>query len=1462
MTPDSIADASLSSSPLSCSSDSIPCLAELLNGDECALLLDQQPCRTQGLLESYEKEGLNELFSFEIKKDLPLRSLLRALYKVGCLGCGEIVLVGSYVIKALGLGFFASRMRELGVEFALESFNAAFEVDPHDIDIRIYLKDTPDREAREALMGEIKAILTEAWGEHPPFTAWFNVEDFSGGNRFIIAGLGRLELLWISSLGRRNLFEEDALHLRIPEAFWDRGMGSVYWESGDTSIYRVMANRLMKRSTVLSPEGVDKRGWGRLMVDSALGKTFIDPRLQVIFLQKALLSFGGRPVGQSLAELLSHAGRHLSPKAKELVCLKALASLKELLGSPDLPVYTHEDLSQFLVRYFRINLEEGREKACFAEILQHRYFSEAWELFKALDKPFPISKFLLGMARMGEIAFVLDLEEVSLEDKEEAVEYYLTHLPSEPISLPYEKFLEIFARLPQEKVEAVQGTWIYPRLVQTALLNRAPLPKSVIVPIFLTHPEGYKIADKALPLLEDSERVELADPVASLNFFRGRALFFPLALKLAGTSHAELFLDEFSRQKEAASNSLYVQELLRLVPHASEAKLRETIPLLGDERYLVLAQEHKRLDSAQLIGKELLTLEEALDIPKRLNALTSLFLSYRPEEVSLWLLWFRQLGQRKLIGIKEKLVRCYLQEDWLPSVGSAEQKEQLHTKVLEGASELSRFIGVREEGLLKILSLSARKPFLKALEALIIEKVKTKADFDYCRPYLQLLWNEGLFLSEKIIPLIAFMELEDLEELSLSNYDAKISLPLLSALLRKEGSVIYISNVAYPMTDKCLVAKTVAAKPELFTLFLLSGGLDEVLHRPELAPLIIQALKLNFWQLYLYEPLRPFFKTNLATKVMEEGFYAFFQARRVNEIDIEFPMWRRFFRDIERLPEEALRKYRKLLLSFDTASLNEAELGSHIGIVTRLVTQEKARPEKGGEFESICRLILEGVKRHASVGVMDGILLAVFLRSLGIGIEEENKYICRVIRGARSSIKGYHKHSDDIFQRVGASKSGYYMSNDLHMIDFPSLPEDKKQSYLEKMLFLLDFFLEEMEKEKGGALFGHMDFLAVYLFYHASFYSTASAGLKYGFLKRFERFYSTPLRYFELFERHLNNCRSILLRLDELGAYDVDRLRIKELPRYEELFKRAGCYARTYQCFSLDMRHVSNTSDTHAYYGKIYNEVVDQIIRREKRGEIEPQTAFSYFLGLLGAHYPTEFMGQARSVREKMIDYMDVLLDKNPLVVLFPCFTVQSVMQALVPPADVCPNHLLEKEITRLIQFPGYMVDKLKKLGESQEIRASELYIMDLPYLTLRVAIYVVESKIYLGITREKFLETLIHMLDCAAGVISMSASLYPGRNERLVFLYMNFFSPYYVQFRPMYEYFKSNGTKLILNLLSSIKKAPIEEKEKAELINMSLVILAKGEVLNQYGLQEEGYDLEVITAEDYRDEWENWLKD
>ncbi|MCB1113752.1 MAG: hypothetical protein KDK62_03260 [Chlamydiia bacterium] len=722
-------------SPLSCSSTSLPHLLELNNLESIALVLDAEPYLGSGHLESHETLGvlklLEHVFHIPTQKgvrEVTLRTLLEVLDRKGCLGSGDITLVGSYVIKALGSAFFLRHMNEALERQVLippDGFEQAFSVTPNDVDIRIQLKAVYDREKRQALMQEILEALNGYFQDEVKFNLWFNVEDPVGQNGFIISGMGKegslgIEILWVTQLGRRNLFEEDALQLCIPKGFWENGAGQIKWHTGETSLYKVISNRLLNRLTVLSPETVDKKGWGRLMRALAMGKKVDDALLPRIFLSKALLSLMNKKKGPALANLLEQATLNLPLNDRWKVFLTAFKSLEHYRGDKELVYYTEEDLKAFLLAYLKTKalrawalfylrgdrdtfiqmLSDEKQSITFEEkklfisempelkevveakcvqgflgaLLRLFWFDLAWKFFQEnKDHSLSASKFLLGVVRAAlsspekgrGIFFIHSLHQVSFKEKEEATKYFLLNLPQELAEVPLNLLLQAFSALTEEERSSVRLKSVYPFLVNEAIHKGGPLPKEDLVEAFKTDPYGYLLTPRILSLLLENESLELPNPLKVLVPLKGKISFFTLANKLVGEGFAEVFLEEFVNQvKELKKNKKLLEasrdKLIKLASNLTDEALLEALQSLDEERVILLGRFPERFKRYSHVVSEvearLLNLEWALGLPERESSLTQLLLSFCPLNTGIWLRWLSAINERKLSLKREELI--------------------------------------------------------------------------------------------------------------------------------------------------------------------------------------------------------------------------------------------------------------------------------------------------------------------------------------------------------------------------------------------------------------------------------------------------------------------------------------------------------------------------------------------------------------------------------------------------------------------------------------------------------------------------------------------------------------------------------------------------------------------------------------------------------------------------------------
>lgn len=313
------------------------------------------------------KKRLKDLFLNPIKiagEIFPLRDVLQAIFvEVNKLSCGQVLkpqLRGSKVLDVLGKEYASDLFRSVGVELTEEELQK-FQNTKKSFDLDLGVWVNAGFHEREAILSSVESALfsllrpRSSLNDRELREALFlekpaNIVDDQ--SRYLNTSIGtddfHVEILWIESFSRGEIFLKDARSINLPNDFLD-DLGEPEVHSSE-NILKPFIDLLFDLLTVFNPDTVNKRGLGRLFLEEAQGKKLLDPFLEEKFYYIALLKC---PKGKSIAkyfyELMEFCNRKHAREdgAFFILYLKMGALLTLKIGSKDLASITSKDLEEY-----------------------------------------------------------------------------------------------------------------------------------------------------------------------------------------------------------------------------------------------------------------------------------------------------------------------------------------------------------------------------------------------------------------------------------------------------------------------------------------------------------------------------------------------------------------------------------------------------------------------------------------------------------------------------------------------------------------------------------------------------------------------------------------------------------------------------------------------------------------------------------------------------------------------------------------------------------------------------------------------------------------------------------------------------------------------------------------------------------------------------------------------------------
>lgn len=310
---------------------------------------------------------LNSNLSHTFKIRTVIKAILDEVKKLPWSKSLKPQLRGSKVLEVLGPEYADELFKSVGISLPPESL-ARFKNPKRsfDLDLGIWVPHASEKErlsiaqaVKEAefkLFRPLTIISDEALREeierHGFLENPANIVDDK--SRYLNTSLGtdefHVEILWIESFGREEIFRKDALRIDMGEHFFEGDTASVQVTSS-THPLKPFIDLLFGLLTVDHPETVNKRGLARLFLEEIRGKKTIDSKIENHFFITTLFKM---PRGVTLAEYLyelilfcHHKHALKDDTAGFFLYLRMAFLLSNKVGQKDLRAIHERDLEEF-----------------------------------------------------------------------------------------------------------------------------------------------------------------------------------------------------------------------------------------------------------------------------------------------------------------------------------------------------------------------------------------------------------------------------------------------------------------------------------------------------------------------------------------------------------------------------------------------------------------------------------------------------------------------------------------------------------------------------------------------------------------------------------------------------------------------------------------------------------------------------------------------------------------------------------------------------------------------------------------------------------------------------------------------------------------------------------------------------------------------------------------------------------
>ena len=437
------------------------------------------------------------------------------------------------------------------------------------------------------------------------------------------------EILWIENLSREELFRHNGMRIRIPPDYLaDPDCPQrPEWDSGDASPLKRTFDKCAQVVTVKDPLEVNWGGWGKLIVEFARGGILADEGTEQILLNNALLRCADRSKGLWLRKLLRHAMRSCTHREKLEVVRQACLSLRRCRCADNVLYYSEDIIQEMFKDIFESDLMDlalgdylepqgGHRSALALQLFDHltgpagiddslhdfiqtaipemkgiskKYSPEAfieylltlpawrrfaWDIYREKKIKTPsLSDFLLHYVKLSASQGVHLLSEVYdtilPEEGREAIEWifnnFSTFQPETLLSLRVKFLAKHMDSVSEGAVAGMEGTAIYPQLLERVAVKGARVPGWVALSALLKGIQIPFFIEKALAYLELKGQKLEGDSLELLLSFRGNPLFLKIVPLLSPQNQlaaAQVIFDEFSAHNEALIREGYADERL------------------------------------------------------------------------------------------------------------------------------------------------------------------------------------------------------------------------------------------------------------------------------------------------------------------------------------------------------------------------------------------------------------------------------------------------------------------------------------------------------------------------------------------------------------------------------------------------------------------------------------------------------------------------------------------------------------------------------------------------------------------------------------------------------------------------------------------------------------------------------------------------------------------------------------
>lgn len=305
-----------------------------------------------------------------ISGKFPLNELLKTIFneirKLQFAKNFKPQLKGSKVLDVLGKEYAKDLFHSIGIELSEEDLSKIRNTKKsYDLDLGVWMSEAGFYEREEIIKAVERALfilfrprsilseekLRQLISESGFYEKPANIID--GKSQYLNTSLGsdefHVEILWIQTFARQEIFCKDSRYIELSPDFFDREDGEAKVTSSE-NVFKPFIDLIFDLLTVREAETVNKRGLSRLHLEEAQGKNLLNPELEALFFKAALSKLPkGRSIANYLMGLVDFCFRKHAYESKAayfILYLKMGTLLQKSVGSKQ-PLVSENDADEY-----------------------------------------------------------------------------------------------------------------------------------------------------------------------------------------------------------------------------------------------------------------------------------------------------------------------------------------------------------------------------------------------------------------------------------------------------------------------------------------------------------------------------------------------------------------------------------------------------------------------------------------------------------------------------------------------------------------------------------------------------------------------------------------------------------------------------------------------------------------------------------------------------------------------------------------------------------------------------------------------------------------------------------------------------------------------------------------------------------------------------------------------------------